>query len=256
MAAYYNPVSGTPADQYLTWMKAQPASRTVPLGDPNAPLGSQFIPASGYRPVSTSVPGDPNAPAPQSADPNADPFAGYRVPNLDLSQIGQYMDPYRQQVIDAAIAELNRQQGIDIAGNADRGIAAHAFGGDRQAIADAQIQDAYARAKANTVANLNSAGWNNAINYGQTARGQDITQNDAFLNAGLVERGQNIGAADTASNILYRSGLADWTSINQGAGAVGTGGNSTTTTTGPGSNPWLTLVGSLITGYGLSQPPR
>jgi hypothetical protein len=249
-------------------------------------------PSTGFTTPGSMMPGA----APPVTGGGGDPFAGFRVPNLPVSalttgvpslpqvDLSKYMNPYQSSVIDSALTELDRQHSIDLAGNADKAMAAHAFGGDRQAVADSMLNDTYARNRSSTMANLLSSGFTNAQGVAQadlnraqqaqttnagnflTAQGQDINQNNAFLNAALAQRQQDINngntqatlgltAADTASNILYRSGLADWTSINQGAGAVGNQGNSSTntTTTGPGSNPWLTLVGSLLTGYGMSQ---
>src|SRR5579864_8946729 len=79
-----------------------------------------------------------------------------------LAQLSGYINPYTQNVVDAALNELNRQNQIALNGVDQNASAENAFGGDRQAVAQALTNDDYARAKANAIANLNSQGFNTA----------------------------------------------------------------------------------------------
>ena len=112
---------------------------------------------------------------------------GYQAAQLSDADISQYMNPYTQNVIDNAMADLGRAR--DDAMNAS-GVAATrggAFGGDRHAIMESQNNADYMRQAANTSAQLRNQGFQNA----QAAAMNDISA----LNQ---QRGYNAGAENAA----------------------------------------------------------
>jgi hypothetical protein len=121
---------------------------------------------------------------------------------------------------------------------------------------------------ANTIAALNAqlgtnastATTNNMVN----SQGQQISQNNAFLNADITQRGQDMSwllgtanltndAALKAAQIGSMANIADWYAVNNANNAT-SGGGSTTTTTGQPPNFWNQAIGSLVLGNTLATP--
>lgn len=75
----------------------------------------------------------------------------------------QYMDPYRQQVIATTMDEMNRQQRMADQQLLSQQAATGAIGGSRAAVMRAELARNAAQQRANTLANLNSSGYNNAL---------------------------------------------------------------------------------------------
>src|SRR5438105_8004111 len=105
-----------------------------------------------------------------------------------LAQLSGYLNPYTNEVVNSTMNELNRQNAIALNAGHQNAAAGNAFGGDRTAVADALTNDAYARAKAAALANLNAEGF-------KTAAG--LLQNNQQM--GLQAGGQNLGAALSAA---------------------------------------------------------
>jgi hypothetical protein len=81
------------------------------------------------------------------------------LPQMDLSG---YMNPFQQQVTDATMEELRRQQMISDQGVRDQATAARSFGGDRMQVQQSENTRNYNDMRARTLAALNSANFNNA----------------------------------------------------------------------------------------------
>jgi len=81
------------------------------------------------------------------------------LPQTDLSG---YMNPFQQQVTDATMNELRRQQNISDVGVRDQAMAAKAYGGDRMQVRQAENTNNYNDMRAKVLANLNTANFNNA----------------------------------------------------------------------------------------------
>lgn len=94
---------------------------------------------------------------------------------LSGSMINQYMDPYRQSVIDTTMSDLDRSRQQAQMGNDDAAIRAGAFGGSRHGVLGAQTNSEYDRNTAGILAGLNSQGYSQAL---QTAQGENANAND------------------------------------------------------------------------------
>jgi hypothetical protein len=81
------------------------------------------------------------------------------LPQMDLSG---YMNPFQQQVTDATMEELRRQQQISDQGVRDQATAARSFGGDRMQVQQSENARNYGDMRARTLSALNSANFNNA----------------------------------------------------------------------------------------------
>lgn len=109
--------------------------------------------------------------------------------NSGVSGLLSQSSPYTQNVINATNAQLDKNTATAQNG-ADNNLAAqHAFGGTRQGVADAVVQNQGAMTKASTDAGLNQAGYNTAL---QTSLGaQQGNQNAAIGSAGVQLGGVN-----------------------------------------------------------------
>ena len=115
--------------------------------------------------------------------------------------MSQWQNPYTDQVVNSSLADIERSRGIAINDNRDRAIAARAFGGSRQGVADGVTNEAYGRIAADTASGLRAQGFNTAAGYAQqdAARGLNANQ----FNAGA----QNTAAAQNQGADLQGAGL-------------------------------------------------
>jgi len=148
----------------------------------------------------------------QAAQIDAGTLPFVSAPN-GLAQLSGYINPYTQNVVDAAMNELNRQNRIALNAVNQNAAAENAFGGDRQAVAQALTNDDYARAKANEIANLNSQGFNAAAGLLQNNQQMGLQAGSNSLNAALQAAGQNAGYSQGA-NLANASALNNLGELN------------------------------------------
>lgn len=118
---------------------------------------------------------------------------------LDPSNFGgtvaQYQSPYTQKVVDATQAQFNNQNAIQqnqLAGNA---ASAGAFGGDRQAVAQAVLAGQQQLNQAPTIAGLYNTGFQNASNAAQSNAWLNSQAGMGFANLGQEAQQQGLTAA-------------------------------------------------------------
>ena len=112
--------------------------------------------------------------------------------------VSQFMSPYQSQVIDASLAEFDRNKAIQEKNIADQAIASGAFGGGREGVQRAEFQTGAARERALLQAGLLQQGFDQA----QQARQQDIQNR---FNLGQAQQGI---AGATQGLGSFQSGLA------------------------------------------------
>ena len=78
------------------------------------------------------------------------------------TETAAFMDPYRQQVIDEAMRQIDRQSQIAQQGLSAQAVRSGAFGGEREGVQRAELQRGALEQKANTIANLLSQGYTQA----------------------------------------------------------------------------------------------
>jgi len=110
----------------------------------------------------------------------ADPTATYNLASTQLSNIGlggftpdqvsQWMSPYQDEVVNSALADIERQRQIQQVGNAGQATMAKAFGGTRQGVVEAGTNEAAMRIGASTASNLRNTGYQNAVANAMGAR--------------------------------------------------------------------------------------
>jgi len=102
--------------------------------------------------------------------------------------VQNFMSPYQSQVIDASLAEFDRNKAIQEKSISDQAIASGAFGGGREGVQRAEFQTGAARERALLQAGLLQQGFGQA----QAARQQDIANRGA-----LASQQQSLGAFQT-----------------------------------------------------------
>lgn len=110
----------------------------------------------------------------------ADPTATYNLASTQLSNIGlggfnpsdvsQWMNPYEDEVVNAALADIERQRQIQQVGNAGQATMAKSFGGSRQGVVEAGTNEAAMRLGSTTASNLRNTGYQNAVANAMNAR--------------------------------------------------------------------------------------
>ena len=106
--------------------------------------------------------------------------------------ISQYMSPYQQQVIDAAMQNINRQGDISRQNLQAQAVRSGAFGGSREGIQQAELERGLAETRNSTIANLLNQGYQQAANQSlQSAQLQgQLGQGIGALGAQLQGLGQ------------------------------------------------------------------
>jgi hypothetical protein len=164
-------VAGFTPDQQAGF---EAARRAAGMGAPAVETGVNYATQAGaYNPLNIS---------PQFAGPaaTADPsgvnamYAAYRsgAPSAaarDVSaqdavgRISQYLNPWTDEVVNASLADQERQRQIAIASGQARATAAGAYGGSRHGVADSLTNEAALREAGMLSANARAAGFNTAL---------------------------------------------------------------------------------------------
>ena len=108
-----------------------------------------------------------------------------RAQNFLSGNVGAYMDPYIQNVEQAALQNLDRQRLQSLNQTADQAISRGAFGGSRQAIMEAVTNAEAARSAGDLSARLRSEGFNNAANIMQQDMNRALTADQLNQATGL-----------------------------------------------------------------------
>lgn len=161
--------------------------------------------AAGYAP--TSVTGA-----------SAGPAALTRAAQANMANIGQYMNPYTSQVIDASMADLERSRQRAVQNIGQQATAAKAFGGSRHGVAEALTSGEYGQQAGQTIAKLRQQGFDTAANLMQqdVARQQQTSlANQAALNqmsqfnAGQMQQANLANQAAGLQGAQFRLGAAN-----------------------------------------------
>lgn len=113
--------------------------------------------------------------------------------------MGRYNDPWQQDVIDAVLADLEKEQGAQLADYEAQGLMNKGFGSANYDLGRAEMISDNSRAKAATEAALRSQGFQTALGAGaaDADRASQATALTAQLEA--ARRGQNAGLSQEAN---------------------------------------------------------
>lgn len=132
--------------------------------------------------------------------------------------MGAYQNPFENQVVQGALGDIERQRRISQQAQQGRAIAARAFGGTRQAVAESIANEDYLRQVANTAAQLRSQGFTTAAQLGQTDAAR-------ALQAQMANQGVDLTLEQANAQLRQQADLANQNAYAQGAnirqGAIG-----------------------------------
>jgi hypothetical protein len=145
-------------------------------------------------------------------------FAAF--PQYNLGMVQQYMNPYQEEVVNNAMKDIERQRQTQMAQEGAAATAARAFGGSRQAVQRALVDEAALRQSGALGAQLRQQGFTQAQNLAlqqeQLRQAYEQQKLDAARNLGLerlnVSQGAlslqpaNIGSSQTSP--IYRNQTA------------------------------------------------
>ena len=118
--------------------------------------------------------------------------------------VGQYMNPYTQSVVNATQAAMNQQQGQQLSQQQAEAIKGGAFGGDRAGLQRAQLQGQQSLAQAQAISPLYQQNYNQALAAAQQQQGVGLgaaqanrqnLQNAAQLFGSIGTNAQQAGLA-------------------------------------------------------------
>ena len=121
------------------------------------------------------------------------------------TDIARYQDPFTEQVLEPALADIQRRQDMAQQQAQSRAIRAGAFGGSRSALIESEATRPFAEEAAQTIAGLRSAGFGQALGLAErdAARRQQAEMNQAELE--LRAREQQAGLLGGELGEQYRT---------------------------------------------------
>ena len=133
---------------------------------------------------------------------------GYQPQNVTAQTaaggIGTYMNPYTQQVIDASMADLERQRLMQQNQLGAQASAARAFGGSRQGIAEAETNRGFAQQGGQLAAQLRQQGFNTALGASQQDVANQMQAAQANQQAGLSGANLRMAGAGQLGNLAQQ----------------------------------------------------
>lgn len=143
----------------------------------------------------------------QGVDPiTAQAVASGQIANTNL---GAYQNPFEQQVVGFALQDLDRANQMALNSVGAQATGAGAFGGSRQAIAEAETNRAFADQAARTAAGLRQAGFNTALQSAQFDIG-------SAMQAALANQSASLQAGTTNAANMLQTQMANQGSTNLG----------------------------------------
>jgi hypothetical protein len=132
-----------------------------------------------------------------------------------------FMDPYRQQVIDETMRQMDRQGAIAGQGLAAQAVRSGAFGGEREGVQRAEMQRNIMDQKSAAIANLLSQGYSQsqaqAMQAFEQQQGRQMQAGQGIGQLGQGAAGQYLQAAQQYGNLASQGGAlaGQEASINQ-----------------------------------------
>ncbi len=143
------------------------------------------------------------------------PAAMGQAAQADMSGIGQYMNPYTSQVIDATMSDLEKARQKASQQIGQQANAARAFGGSRQGVAEAMSNAQFGEQAGKTISQLRAQGFDTAANLMQ----QDVARQQQ---SGLSNQAALNQMSQFNTGNLQQAGLSNQAALNQ-AGQFGAG---------------------------------
>lgn len=156
---------------------------------------------------------------PTSVNAGADIVAG----QLKDTDLGQYMNPFIDNVENKAMESLDRSRLTSLMGNADKAVKSKAFGGSRSAIVDAVTNAESAREAGILSAGLRADAYKSAVEGATGDINRNLSTATGNRNTNIAVASDNANRALTADqlNQAARAGSQDAAFRNQNTAAAG-----------------------------------
>lgn len=139
--------------------------------------------------------------------------AGYNPAQIAGQNLSAYTNPYENQVVGAALGDLERSRQMQQNLGGAQASTAGAFGGSRHGIAESETNRAFAEQAANTAAQLRQGGYAQA----QGLAGQDV----GYMNQAAASNTAAQNAAMQANRQAEMSGMSNRLAAASQMGALG-----------------------------------
>lgn len=184
---------------------------------------------------------------------------------LTPASISNFLNPYTQNVVDTALADIGRQRDIAQTANLADVAARSAFGNARRGIQEATVEDPYARAMASKAAELRSGAYDAATQAAAQAAGIDLSKAGQLATLGTTAQNLGFQAGEQLAGVgaqkqalsqaqmdaIRNLPLEQQQIINQALG-LNVGGGSGMTSTGTSASSGSSEQ-SLLSALGLSS---
>jgi len=171
--------------------------------------------------------------------------------------VGAYMNPYTQQVVDRTQADIERQRQMAINNMGAAATRANAFGGSRQGVAEGVTNAEFGRLAANTLAPMRVQAYDTALSNAMTDRSNRLsaasqlgsladqafttgrTINQDMASQGLMQQGLQQALIDAARGDFARYASSPTDSLNAPLAALGVANQNAPSTTTQTDNPGI-----------------
>lgn len=133
------------------------------------------------------------------------------------TNLAPYTNPYDQQVVDAALNDIERARQLQLQENASRATLAGAYGGDRAALIDAETNRAALDTAARTAASLRQQGFNDAADRveADANRAMAAAQSNQSADAQTVRDALSIASDNLQANMAQQRAADTDTQLNR-----------------------------------------
>ena len=181
--------------------------------------------------------------------------AQQRLTNLGMTgftpdSISKFTNPYQQEVIDAAMGDIERQRQMQQVTDASSATRAGAFGGSRQAVQSALTNEAALRQGASTAAQMRAQGYGQAATLAQQAQQMGMQGAGAIMTAQQQQQALEQQRLDAQRNLALQQLAIRQSAV--GVQPANLGMTGSTPMTG-GTNATGALIGGGI-GYKFGGP--
>lgn len=186
--------------------------------------------------------------------------------------VGAYMNPYQQQVIDRTQADIERQRQMAMNTMGAQAERANAFGGSRQGVAEGVTNAEFGRMAANAIAPMRMQGYNTAMTQAMNDRaarlgaasqlgsmaGQAFNTgraiNQDMMAQGLMQQGLQQQLIDAARGDFARYASSPQDSLNAPLAALGVANQNSPNTTTTQQNPGILGTLGALKYLGMPMP--